>query len=186
MELQQLLRVRSAYAGRFDATGRHLVFVADLSGVPQVWAVGQTGWPELQVAPPDRAQTIYIGSRAGQLAVGADVGGNEHTQLLYVPEAGARWQDLTNDPEHIHNIGGFSPDGRLISYAANTRSNRWFDIYVRDLESGETRCVLQHDSSNRPGPFSPDGRKLIVVRSFASSHQELWLVDLDGAEGPRL
>src|SRR5919205_842522 len=104
MELQQLLRVRSAYAGRFDAGGRHLVFVADLSGVPQVWAVGRTGWPELQVAPPDRAQTIYLGPAPGQLAVGADVGGNEHTQILYVSEAGAAYRDLTQDAEHIHNF----------------------------------------------------------------------------------
>lgn len=186
MELQQLLRVRSAYAGRFDAGGKHLVFVADLSGVPQVWAVGQAGWPELHVAPPDRAQTIHIGRKPGQLAVGADVGGNEHTQILYVPAAGAAWRDLTQDPQHIYNFGSFSPDGAQISFAANTRSNRWFDIYVRELDSGETRCVLQHDSTNRAGPFSPDGRRLIGIRSFASSHNELWLITLDGSEQPRL
>src|SRR5215467_10815038 len=99
LDLQQLLRVRSAYAGRFDADGKHLVFVADLSGVPQVWSVSQQGWPQLQVAPPDRAQTIYVGPRPGQLALGADVGGNERTQLLYVSEQGAAWRDLTGDPE---------------------------------------------------------------------------------------
>jgi dipeptidyl aminopeptidase/acylaminoacyl peptidase len=186
MELQQLLRVRSAYAGRFDADGEHVVFVADLSGVPQVWSTAHAGWPELQVAPPDRAQTIYLGPRPGQLAVGADVGGNEHTQLLYVPEQGAAWRALTSDSAHIHNFGSFSSDGRRFSFAANTRTGRWFDIYVFDLEGGKTRCVLQHDSTNRAGPFSPDGRWLIVVRSFASSHQELWLVDVSGERGPRL
>jgi dipeptidyl aminopeptidase/acylaminoacyl peptidase len=186
MDLRQLLRVRSAYAGRFDASG-HLVFVADLSGVPQVWGMASAAaWPELQVAPPDRAQTIYVGPRAGQLAVGADVGGNEHTQVLYVPEPSAPWRALTEAPDHIHNFGSFSPDGRSISFAANTRSRSWFDVYLRDLESDETRCVLQHDSSNRAGPFSPDGPWLVVVRSFASSHQELWLVDVDGGSEPRL
>jgi dipeptidyl aminopeptidase/acylaminoacyl peptidase len=114
------------------------------------------------------------------------VGGNEHTQLLYVAEQGAKYTDLTDDPAHIHNFGSFSPDGRQISFAANGRTNRWFDIYVRDLDSGETRCVLQHDSTNRAGPFSPDGRRLIVVRVFASSHQELWLLDLQGTDEPRL
>src|SRR5262245_23404733 len=107
MDLQQLLRVRSAYAGRFDADGTHLVFVADLSGVPQVWSIAHGGWPELQVAPPDRAQTIYVGPRPGQLAVGADIGGNEHTQLLYVDRTGAAWQALTDDAAHIHNFGSF-------------------------------------------------------------------------------
>src|SRR3984893_8455149 len=96
-DLQHLLRVRSAYAGHFDASG-NLVFVADLTGVPQVWGVASSGWPELLVAPPDRAQTIHPGPRPGQLVVGADVGGDEHTQMLYVDAApGGAWRALTDD-----------------------------------------------------------------------------------------
>ncbi len=185
VDLPALLRARSAYAGRFDAAGEHLVCVADVSGVPQVWGVSEHGWPELLVAPPDRAQTVHPGPRPGQVAVGADVGGNEHTQILYVESSGKAWQDLTKDSGHIHNFGSFSPDGRQISFAANTRADRWFDVYVRDLDSGETRRVLEHDSTNRAGPFSPDGQSLLVIRSFGTSHHELWLIDLSGARPPR-
>src|SRR6266516_670463 len=186
VSLEQLLRVRYAYAARFDAGGRHLVFVSDLGGVPQAWGVGERGWPELLAAPPDRAQTVDPGPRPGQLIVGADVGGNEHTQLLYAPEPGAAWRSLTDRPDRIHNFGSFSPDGKTISFAANTRNQRWFDVYVQDLDSGEFRRVLEVDSSNRAGPFSPDGRWLVVTRSFSTSQQELWLVDLAGSEPPRL
>jgi len=186
VSLEQLLRVRYAYAARFDAGGRHLVFVSDLGGLPQAWGVGERGWPELLVAPPDRAQTVDPGPRPGQLVVGADVGGNEHTQLLYAHEPGVVWRALTERPDRIHNFGSFSPDGKTISFAANTRNQRWFDVYVQDLESGEAHRVLEHASSNRAGPFSPDGRWLVVTRSFSTSHQELWLLDLAGSEPPQL
>ena len=186
LDLRQLFRVRSAYAGRFDASGRHLVFVSDLGQVPQVWGVADGGWPELLVAPPDRAQTVHVGPKPGQLVVGADVGGDEHTQLLYVPEAGGDWRALTDKPDRIHTFGSWSRDGRRVSFAANTRALRWFDVYVHDVESGETRCVLEHDSTNAAGPFSPDGRWLVVMRSFSLSHRELWLVDLEGDGAPRL
>ena len=186
VDLRQLLRVRYAYAGRFDASGKHLIFVSDLTGVPQVWGLGNRGWPELLVTPPDRAQTVHVGPRPGQLIVGADVGGDERTQLLYVDGRGSEWRDLTNDREHIHTFGHFSGDGQRISYSANTRHTRWFDVCVRDLESGDTRRVLEHDSTNRAGPFSPDGRWLLVTRVFSNSHQELWLVDLEGDQTPRL
>jgi hypothetical protein len=133
VDLRQLLRVRSAFAGQFDAGGNYLVCVADLAGVPQVWGVAPHGWPELLVAPPDRAQAVYVGPRTGQLAVGADVGGNEHTQLLYLDQPGAAWRALTDDRDHIHNFGSFSRDGAVISFAANMGSTRWFDVYVRDV-----------------------------------------------------
>jgi dipeptidyl aminopeptidase/acylaminoacyl peptidase len=184
-DLRQLLRVRSAYGGQFDASG-YLVFVADLAGVPQVWGVADSGWPELLVAPPDRAQTVHPGPRQGQLVVGADIGGNEHTQLLYGDASGAAWRALTNSPDRIHAFGSFAPNGTTISFAANTRNPRWFDIFLHDLSTGELRCVLEHDSSNRAGPFSPDGRWLVVVRSFSNAHKELWLVDVQAREQPRL
>src|SRR3981081_415058 len=116
VDLRQLLRVRSAYAGHFDASG-DLVFVADLTGVPQVWGVPTAGWPELLVAPPDRAQTIFPGPRPGQLVVGADVGGDEHTQLLYIDaDSGAAWRALTSNPERIHSFGSFAPNGTTVSF----------------------------------------------------------------------
>jgi dipeptidyl aminopeptidase/acylaminoacyl peptidase len=185
-DLRQLLLVRSAYAGRFDASGQHLTFIADLGGVPQAWGVAEKGWPELLLAPPDRVQTIHPGPRSGQLVVGADIGGNEHTQLLYSRAPGDPWRTLTDNSERIHSFGGFSSDGTTISFSANTRTSRWFDIYLRDLGTGEVRCVMEHDSTNHAGPFSPDGRWLIATRSFSNTHRELWLVDVQGSEPPRL
>src|SRR5438270_8339376 len=114
VDLRQLLLVRSAYAGRFDASGRHLAFVADLGGVPQAWGVAEKGWPQLLVAPPDRVQTIHPGPVSGQLVVGADIGGNEHTQLLYSDSPGEAWRALTDDAAHIHSFGSFAGDGATI------------------------------------------------------------------------
>ncbi len=184
LDLDRLLRVGSAYGGRFDASGERVLAIADLSGVPQVWGVRAGDWPELAVAPTDRAQTVWPGPRPGQLVVGADVGGDERTQLLYVPEEGARWQPLTESLAHIHQFGGWSADGNRVAYAANLRDQRWFDVYVRDLRTGETRVVLADDSTNHAEGFSPDGRWLLCRRLFSNAHHQLWLVDLEHPTRP--
>src|ERR1044072_642400 len=113
LDLRQLLRARSASAGGFEAGGQ-LVFVSDLGGVPQVWGLSGERWPELLLAPPDRAQTIHPGPRPGQLIVGCDIGGNEHTQLLLLDESGSGWTALTDDADHIYNFGAWSADGARI------------------------------------------------------------------------
>ena len=170
-DLQQLLRVRSAYAGRFDAQG-YLVFVADLAGVPQVWGVGETGWPELLVAPPDRAQTVHPRPASRPARRRCRHRRQRALAALYVDAPGAAWRALSHDPDVIHSAGAFTADGTTFSFAANSRTQRWFDVYVLDLATGETRRVLEHDSTNRAGPFSPDGRWLVVARSHSTSHDE--------------
>jgi dipeptidyl aminopeptidase/acylaminoacyl peptidase len=181
---ERLLAMRMAYAGRFDADGRHLLFVSDLAGRPQPWRIAAAGWPELVAPTADRAQTIHAGPRPSEVVIGEDVGGNERTQLLLVDDRRSR--PLTDSPERIHVFGDFSPDGGVIAYSANLRDPRWFDVYVRDLKTGETNCVLQADATNYAGRFSPDGRSLIVSRVFSSAHNQLWLVDLAGGAPPRL
>ena len=79
---------------------------------------------------------------------------------------GNPWRALTDDPDRIHTFGSFSADGGDDQLRGQHAHPRWFDIYVRDLATGEVRCVLEHDSTNHAGPFSPDGRWLIVVARF--------------------
>lgn len=182
--IEQFLNVRWAYGGRFDADGKRLHFVSDLAGVPQAWATTGRGWPALVAAPNDRVQSIHPGPGPGKLVVVADVGGNERSRLVLVD--GTQVTPLSEAPDSIHSFGDWSPDGARVSYSANLRDARWFDVHVRDLASGETRCVLRDDSTNRAGPFSPDGRWLLVTRVFSNARQQLWLVDLSGTEAPRL
>lgn len=176
--------MRSAYAGQFGADGG-LLAISDLANVPQVWSVSNGAWPELVVAPPDRAQVLHTGPRPGQMAVGADVGGNEQTQILLVERPAGQWRPLTEDPGTINHFGTWSQDGRRFSFASNRRAGRWFDVYVHDLVQDRTQLVLEHDSTNYAGAFSPDGRWLIATRQHSLVYQELWLLDLEGQAPPR-
>jgi len=107
----------------------------------------------------------------GQLVVGADIGGNEHMQLLYSDEPGGRWRALTDNPDRIHAFGSFTPDGQSFSFAANTSNPRWFDIFVRDLESSELRWRPGTRFEQSRGAVFADGRWLVVVRSYSNAHR---------------
>jgi dipeptidyl aminopeptidase/acylaminoacyl peptidase len=114
------------------------------------------------------------------LLVTVDAGGNEHDQLYLVPATGGTPSALTAEPEVIHQFGAWSPEGQYICYSSNRRHRAFFDVWVMDVETCTTRCVLEMDATLHPEVWSPDGRALIVRRQNTNLDCDLLLVPLDG------
>lgn len=55
--MARMAKIRSCSLPSFAPDGRHLAFVSDLSGVPQVWTVAtEGGWPEMATAVDDQGR----------------------------------------------------------------------------------------------------------------------------------
>src|SRR5262249_28258986 len=122
------------------------------------------------------------GPRHDQMILGGDVGGDEHFQLALLEADGVGLRALDPDAAVIHQFGEWSPDGKTIAYAANTRDRAFFDIYtlaLADTEATPTR-VYQQDGSNGVAAWAPDGSALIVSNVEKPANMNLWLVPLDG------
>ena len=82
----------------------------------------------------------------------------------------------------------WSPDGRRLAYGSNRRGP--YDLYTKDLDSGEEKVVLQAQSGSQTltaNSWSPDGRFLLYTSEDAlSGSAEVWSLDLAGKEKPRL
>ncbi|HEY8742664.1 MAG TPA: S9 family peptidase, partial [Chloroflexota bacterium] len=107
-----------------------------------------------------------------------DQGGDEKHRLAILQPNGTV-TPLTQAPAAMHPFGGWSSDGRLISYAANERNSGDLDLIVQDVETGEARTVLQGTGLRRPGPISPDGRHILAVAQRGSFDEDVQQVDLD-------
>ncbi len=201
------LNVRSASGVSFAPDGRRLTFLTDITGVAEVWSVavtpanvtnaekqgGALPWPEQLTFGGERIVGAAFSPVADQLIVGSDVGGNERTQLFLMSGDGAMTgttlTPLTSQPDVIHIFGGWqedgsassgwSPDGARIVYASNARDARFFDIYERAVDDLDTapRLLLQHDGTNYPAGYSPDGRLVLVQRFESNVRNTLLLVD---------
>jgi dipeptidyl aminopeptidase/acylaminoacyl peptidase len=185
----QFLNVRSAFGPAVDAGGDRVSFISDLTGSPRLWGVpaGVSGaWPEPVAVGVDRVQTVHPSPRPGRVLFGADVGGNERTQLYLVDGVGRFARPLTDAPTAIHQVGGWHPDGRTVAFSTNERDPRHFDVYVLDVETGERRLLLQHDATLYAGRFSPDGRRLLVQRVDSPSEQAVIVVDVASGQATPL
>ena len=180
---EQYLNARSAYDASFSPDGNTLAFLTDITGIAQVWSVPVdtqgTGpfWPTQLTFRNDRVAGASYSPTENQLLVSGDVGGNERTQLYLLKADGSELTPLTHRPDVLYLFGGWSPDGTRISYSSNERDPRYFDVYERDIQSGEVRLLLQQDGTNYAGRYSPDGRTILVSRYESNIHNQLLLVD---------
>ncbi|HEX5547518.1 MAG TPA: hypothetical protein VFX24_08915, partial [Ktedonobacterales bacterium] len=160
-------------------------------------------WPEQLTFGGERIAGASYSPVDDQLIISGDIGGNERTQLFLMRVSrggdGDNTTDtmlipLTNQPEVIHVFGGgqedgsasngWSPDGKRIVYATNARDARFFDIYERSVDDLDTapRLLLQHDGTNYPASYTPDGRAVLVERFDSNVRNALLLVDTTSGE----
>lgn len=177
---EQFLNARSSFGPALDASGDRLYFLSDMTGEPGLWSVrlGEHGaWPEPLVTRLDRVQHVYPSPVPGQIVVAADVGGDERTQLYLLDCHGCMPKPITDDPTTIHEFGSWHPDGKTIAYSSNKRDPLYFDIYLMNVETGESRCLWQNDGTSNADRFSPDGGSLLVRRLESPFVQAVFSVD---------
>src|SRR5947209_3636284 len=185
---ERYLNTRMAYGPSFSPDGRLLTFLTNITGVAEVWSVpvdmaaANPPWPEQLTFVGDRVGSASYSPVADRLMVSADVGGSEHMQLYLLSGDGANFTALTSRPQSIYQFGDWSPDGTSFTYSSNERDARYFDVYERNLETGQTRLLLQQDGTNHAGHYSRDGRYALVSRLHSNIHTQLFLLDLLSGE----
>jgi dipeptidyl aminopeptidase/acylaminoacyl peptidase len=198
-DVRAYLEIRTAAPTGWSPDGRRLLISSNLPGTSQVHRLDldhhELPAPVEDLVPltrfdePTGAGYLPADPHGGDgdvLLLATDVGGNERHQLFTAtadpaePYAGPDDLDpLVVDPEFIHRPGGVTRDGRTLAYATNRGDGVAFDTWLRDLVTGEERCVFATGGWTGPGGFSPDGRFLAVTEvTTRPGDNRVYLVDL--------
>ena len=180
---ERYLNVRMAYGASFSPDANQLSFLTDITGIAEVWSVpvdtrsASSAWPTQVTFRGNRCMSATFAPKSNMVLVTGDIGGNERSQLFLTSADGATFDALTTKPDVMYLFGGWSPDNAYISYSSNERDARYFDVYERNIETGEVTLLFQHDGTNNVGQYSPDGQFLLVTRDEDNVHSQLLLLD---------
>jgi dipeptidyl aminopeptidase/acylaminoacyl peptidase len=181
---------RFAAALAFAQDGRHVLFVSNISGQFNLWRVPvDGGWPEQLTAFTDETVRLMgVSPRDGTMVLCADQHGDEFHQIYLLDPAEGWPEKITDAPQVQHYVGAdsFSPDGTQLAYAANARTPTDMEVWVRDLDSGETRSVFGEEMYAFPGAWSPDGTKLLALDFRNNSDSTIHVVDLETGDAPEV
>lgn len=182
--LTRLIGARSTAHADLRPDGGEALVRCDSGGTMQVYRIPLDGDGEpVQLTHLDEpvAEARYLPG-SDDLVIAVDIGGNERHQLHLIHRNGGELRPLVVEPDFIHTLGPISPDGRLLAYTCNRRNGIDFDVWVRDLATGEERCVLEEGWCAAES-MSPDGRWLVVtrLRGDAALSNQMLLVASDGS-----
>jgi dipeptidyl aminopeptidase/acylaminoacyl peptidase len=133
-----------------------------------------TFYPEpvgsISPAPAKAAQDGFVFSK--------DKGGDEFSQLYWFDNA-TREATLLTDGKRTQNSGGlFSRDGKLLAFRSTARNGTDTDVWVRDIATGIAKPVVTSGGSWNALDFSPDGKRLLVMKGISAAESYPGEVDL--------
>ena len=174
---ERYLNVRTAQAPTFSPDGRHVAFISDITGVPQLWQVPvEGGWPDQLTFTADRIMSGHYAHHKPEIVFGMDSGGNEREQFFLL--SGSDVSDLVVDPEVMHMFGAISYDDSRLAYADNRRHPAFFDAYTCRLDGSDERCVYLQNGSNFVADWSREGDRLLITRRVGALDVDLFLLEL--------
>ncbi|NHM31998.1 S9 family peptidase [Bacillus sp. C11] len=178
IRLEPYLHVRTAKSPEYCPIDNKLSFIADYTGLPQVWEVDRGDeWPAQLSFTKEKINLAKYISGTSNLIIGMDEGGNEKQQL-YLLKGDSTLIDLTKSPEHVHLYGGSSPDGKWIAWSSNRQNPAYLDIYIQNLETQEIRLVYKGNGMFSVVRWSPDGKSLLIQKTNTALDNNLGMLDL--------
>jgi dipeptidyl aminopeptidase/acylaminoacyl peptidase len=107
-----------------------------------------------------------------------DKGGDEFSQLYWFDES-TRSITLLTDGKRTQNDGAaISRDGGLMAYTSTARNGTDRDVWVRDTRAGTARPLVTAGGSWSAMDFSPDGKRLLVMKYVSANESYPGVVDL--------
>ncbi len=181
-DIVRYLMVRGAGQASISPDGSKVAFSYRVTGEPQLWIVDSAGgWP--------RQLTFGTGIRSfrwapdGQsLLVTRDAEGNEREGYFMLSVDGTSERQLLPLSDAFRSFGMFSKDGSEFLFSSTERNGRDFDIYVTNVESGETRMVYEGSFGFFPRSWQPDGDIVIVDEVRGEGTNDVHLLDMSTGE----
>lgn len=178
-DIIRFLKVRRIGGFELSPDGGQLAFTATITGEPQLWAIdAQGGWPQQMTF--GSGITFFRWTHDGShILYASDTNGDEREGYTLIRRDGGHERLVLENSDAFRSFGDFSEDGKRIVYASTERNGVDFDIYVTNLDSGQTRMVYEGRFGNFPSAWRPGGNDVLLSETRGEDANDLHLLNVE-------
>jgi dipeptidyl aminopeptidase/acylaminoacyl peptidase len=177
--VSNMARVSASFQPSLSPDGKRLALISHLSGMPLVYTMdSQGGWPKLLSTLQDPADVVLWSPDGQWIAFSAKFKGGASEQLYLVRPDGTGLRRITDGGDETNWLGRWSHDGRFLTLSSDRLQPDSMDVFVYDIQTGETRLVSKTKAANLITSVSDDGKRLIILRIADRSDENLFMVDI--------
>lgn len=183
-EFEQFAAVRRHLgAPALDPRARQVAYISDMSGQFNLWLQPLGGgWPrQVTVFQENSVRQVCWSPRGDRLIFLADTQGDEQYQVYSLDPSGGWPQRLTqrDDVQYQMGSGCICPEGRRVAYAGNEDNPADMDVYIYDFADRAAQRLSAGGGFYVPMCWSPDGRRLAIIKVLGNTRQEVYVYDCD-------
>lgn len=178
-DIVRFLMTRGPRNVQLSPDGSIVAFVSNITGKPQLFSWSEARRSATQITF-GRAVTSYSWAPGGDwLLYASDRDGNEREGYTLISPDGTRERQLSQSSKAFLSFGGFASDGDEIAYASTERNGVDYDIFVHDLNKGETRRIYDGSFGFFAAGWQPGGRHLLMRETRGEDGNNLYLLNAD-------
>lgn len=175
-DIARFLLVRSPRNAAISEDGKQLAWISDVTGAPQIWTMPITGGFPDQLTYGSGVDWLESGP-AGQWLYGADTDGDERVGMHLISADGTSDRTIVEKSPAFRTFGAWSRDRRRFAYSSTERNGTDFDIYVTDVDTGQSRRVYDGKGGFYVAAWQPGG-ELVAVSETRGGGNNLHLLDV--------
>jgi len=181
-DIVRYLMVRGAMQTGISPDGSQVAFSYRVTGEPQLWIVNSAGgWPTQLTF--GKGITFFRWAPDGEhLVIGRDADGNEREGYYLLSADGTNERQLLPLSDAFRAFGMFSKDGSQFLFSSTERNGRDFDVYLTDVDSGDTRIVYEGNFGFFPASWQPGGDLVLVNETRGEDGNDVHVLNMKDGE----
>ncbi len=175
-DVAAMAKIGSCTLPSFTVDGKEILFISNMSGLPQVWKISATGgWPIQLTSYNDPVTNLSCSPNGDLVAFVLAPGGGLNTQIYLMKTNGLEKRLVTKGGKTNNGLDKWSNDGKHIGFSSNSQNADALDCFLYDVANDKTTLVSENHGTGSIIDISDDNSLFLIDRLKSRGSNDLYL-----------